>query len=239
MSVNSFNASNPPLTTKGDLYGFSTVPTRLPVGTNAQVLTADSTASTGLKWATASGGSPVVIPRLSANYYVFPQASASSKTAVLNENSYLPIYLPACTVDRIAIRTGSLFSGTSSVRIGIYNNGTNNVPTTVLLDAGTVSCTAASTIYQITVSQTISTAGWYWLVFRTATAATTNSYTAASSTVFAFQQSSSSVGISEPGDRTVGFTESGLTGAFATAGTLSESSTNTGGLLPIVSVRIN
>ena len=56
MSVNSFNASNPPLTTKGDLYGFSTVPARLPVGTNAQVLTADSTASTGLAWATASSG---------------------------------------------------------------------------------------------------------------------------------------------------------------------------------------
>ena len=56
MSVNSFNASNPPLTTKGDLYGFSTVPARLPVGTNAQVLTADSTASTGLAWATAGGG---------------------------------------------------------------------------------------------------------------------------------------------------------------------------------------
>lgn len=56
MSVNSFNASNPPLTTKGDLYGFSTVPARLPVGTNGQVLTADSTASTGLAWATSSSG---------------------------------------------------------------------------------------------------------------------------------------------------------------------------------------
>jgi hypothetical protein len=45
-----------PLTTKGDLYGFSTVNARVPVGTNGQVLTADSTAATGVAWAAASGG---------------------------------------------------------------------------------------------------------------------------------------------------------------------------------------
>jgi len=61
MSVNSFNASNPPLTTKGDLYGFSTVPARVAVGTNGQVLTADSTAATGVAWATAAAGGMTVI----------------------------------------------------------------------------------------------------------------------------------------------------------------------------------
>ena len=44
------------VSTKGDLQGFSTVAARIPVGTNGQVLTADSTQATGLKWAAAAAG---------------------------------------------------------------------------------------------------------------------------------------------------------------------------------------
>lgn len=55
MAVNSFNAQNPPVTTKGDVFTFSTVPTRLGVGANDTVLTADSSTATGLKWAAPAG----------------------------------------------------------------------------------------------------------------------------------------------------------------------------------------
>jgi len=51
----------PPVTTKGDLFGYSTVPARVPVGTNGYVLTADSTQALGLKWAAASGGSSLTV----------------------------------------------------------------------------------------------------------------------------------------------------------------------------------
>ena len=44
-----------PLTTKGDLYGFSTLDARIPIGANDTVLTADSTQSLGLKWGAVSG----------------------------------------------------------------------------------------------------------------------------------------------------------------------------------------
>ena len=46
-----------PLTTKGDVYGFSTSDARIPIGANDTVLTADSAQALGLKWAApASGG---------------------------------------------------------------------------------------------------------------------------------------------------------------------------------------
>ena len=45
-----------PLTTKGDVYGFDTVDARLGVGTDEQVLTADSAQSLGIKWADAAAG---------------------------------------------------------------------------------------------------------------------------------------------------------------------------------------
>ena len=55
-SVSNGSASGSPLTTKGDIFVFGTADARLPVGTNGQVLTADSTQALGVKWAAAGGG---------------------------------------------------------------------------------------------------------------------------------------------------------------------------------------
>ena len=45
-----------PLTTKGDVWGYSTTNARIPIGANNTVLTADSAQSLGLKWAAVSSG---------------------------------------------------------------------------------------------------------------------------------------------------------------------------------------
>ena len=48
-----------PLTTKGDLWGYSSTNARIPVGANNTVLTADSSQALGVKWAVPAGGGDV------------------------------------------------------------------------------------------------------------------------------------------------------------------------------------
>jgi hypothetical protein len=113
---------------------------------------------------------------ISGAYYRTPSAvGGAAQTASVNSTSYTPIFFnSSVTLDRIALHTASSFVGTSSVRLGIFaNNG--NKPGNLILDAGTVAPSAASTSYAITISQSLSP-GIYWLALNTITAASTNNY---------------------------------------------------------------
>ena len=54
MDMSDAKKDNAPTTQKGDVSGFDTTYARIPIGSNDQVLTADSTQALGLKWANAS-----------------------------------------------------------------------------------------------------------------------------------------------------------------------------------------
>jgi hypothetical protein len=69
-----------PLTTKGDLYTFSTVDARLGVGANGTVLTADSAETTGLKWA-APGGAALTLSQIATGSMSGTSVTISSLSA--------------------------------------------------------------------------------------------------------------------------------------------------------------
>lgn len=83
-----------PLTTKGDLLGFGSAPARIPVGADAQVLTADSTQPLGVKWA-APGGTqtPWAADEDAADF-----ALKNLKSVVLN-----PAAVPANVAGKLAV----------------------------------------------------------------------------------------------------------------------------------------
>jgi hypothetical protein len=74
-----------PLTTKGDIYGYSTTDARIPIGSNGQVLTADSTQTLGLKWAAAGGGALTLLSTTSL--------SGAETTVTISDTSYTNLYV--------------------------------------------------------------------------------------------------------------------------------------------------
>lgn len=84
-----------PLTTKGDIYIFSTQFDRLPAGSNGQLLAADSTQPAGVKWATTAPSAPPTIQKFtstgSTTGYRFTITSGSATagaTYTNNGNTY-------------------------------------------------------------------------------------------------------------------------------------------------------
>ena len=82
------SGSTSPLTTKGDMWGFSTVDARVPIGSDTQVLTADSTQALGLKWAAAGGGGATIqYPALKPGSPTYDFATASLPGALAAHSS--------------------------------------------------------------------------------------------------------------------------------------------------------
>lgn len=67
-----------PLTTKGDIVGYSTVNARVPIGSNGQVLTADSAQALGLKWAAAGDVSSNTATSVDSEIVLFNGTSGKS-----------------------------------------------------------------------------------------------------------------------------------------------------------------
>jgi hypothetical protein len=112
LSGNTLNATGggvSPLTTKGDLYTFDTADTRLPVGLPTQVLLADPSTATGLKWGNNT------TPPASGYYFAI-----SDSTTQDNPTANTPRAVKFNTVD---LFNGFSLQTQTAVFTGTINNG--------------------------------------------------------------------------------------------------------------------
>jgi hypothetical protein len=105
---------------KGDLIGATAAdtPARLAVGTNGQVLTADSTASTGIKWATPTSGGMTLLSTTTL--------SGASTTISSIDQSYTDLQVVIFGTSNASSTYYPYFRPNSSSNIGTYANLINN-----------------------------------------------------------------------------------------------------------------
>jgi hypothetical protein len=129
--IGSGGASSP-LTTKGDIYTFTTLDARLPVGTNGQALTADSAEATGLKWVTLGAGTGDMI-LAAAQTVTGLKTFNDTKFALRNvADTFSASFVNTITANRIFTlpdTAGTVALGTGTINEIAYWAGTNTLGT--------------------------------------------------------------------------------------------------------------
>lgn len=118
--------------------------------------------SAGLGTAATSATTDFQVRLQVSAQYITTAASATSSTMSANRCYYLPIQVVrTATFDRIGVEHTATTAANAVARLGIYNS-TNDLPSSLVLDAGTVDLSTAAALKTITISQSL-TPGIYWL----------------------------------------------------------------------------
>ncbi len=150
-----------PLTTKGDLFTFTTVDARIGVGANGTVLTADSAEATGLKWATPAGGGKVlqVIQATSTT-------NIASSTTTLIDSGLSASITPSSATSKVLVMTSQQYYKTSG-------NAANAIKSALLRGATQIAFISQNMLVTDTAIYNIGCLAYHYLDSPSTTSATT------------------------------------------------------------------
>ena len=156
-------AAASPLTTKGDLYGFSTVDARLPVGADDQVLTADSSEALGVKWAAAASGSGDVSAAANLTDNAIVRGDGGAKgvqdSSVLIDDSDNITGATSLAVGNLNLASNTLSSTDTNGDVILSPDGTGGIVAVTDLTVGNTTQDVNFTINGASIAGTVSVEG--------------------------------------------------------------------------------
>jgi len=136
-------------------------------GTTGQYLTKQSNTQMDFQW-TNLPTIPAEFPMPETGRYLgtrnfYPYLDTTPNGIGINQVFAMPIFVSEpFTADRISVNATNSGAVGATVRLGIYDSGTNNLPNNLLVDAGTASMTSTGE-KELTISTALP-AGVVWLV---------------------------------------------------------------------------